>query len=148
MGEREMDELTCGSMTKKKLEAYNAAVIEMVLIEQELAQYGQVQDNVKGSLTEHPYTVQQIRIVGITPAVAEMMRERRNKLAKLRVEVEQFLMAVDDPHMASLLRLRYIKGLKWEDVAAQIGGGNSVSGVRSAVERFLKSCAFCAEKVC
>lgn len=134
-----------GKSIKEKLEQYNAAKLEMELIEEELTRYHQVHDSVRGSMPEHPYTLHCIPIAGIDITVEGMMAARRDKLAAQRRDVEEFLAEVSDPHIAGLLRLRYVKGLSWQGVAQQTGGDNTESGVKSAVYRYLEKTKRCNE---
>ena len=48
-----------------------------------------------------------------------------------------YIANVGDPLMREILRLRFINGLPWLQVAASIGGGNTAEGVRKACYRFL-----------
>ncbi len=142
-GSKERDETKKSPPMQVALEQYAAAKIELLLIEAELRRSHTVTDTVKGSLTEHPYTLTTIRITGIELDVEEMLKSRLHKLAALRARVEHFLATVDDPYMASLLRLRYVEGLPWEGVADRMGSSYTGGSLKVAVHRFLKTCKAC-----
>lgn len=88
-----------------------------------------------------------IPIAGRDLNVAGMLEARRDKLARLRADAEAFLAQVDNPYMVGLLRARFIKGMNWQAVAMQVGGGKTENGVKSAVRRFLnkRSIHTCAD---
>ena len=52
--------------------------------------------------------------------------------------LNRYIAGVEDAQMRMILSLRYVNGLSWQQVAAQIGGGNTADGVRKAHDRFLK----------
>lgn len=51
--------------------------------------------------------------------------------------VIQEAMQCQDEHVRRILRMRYIQGLSWNEVAAKIGGGNTEDSVRKAAGRYL-----------
>ena len=127
---------------KQKLEQYAAAKIEMGLIDVELHRFHTVTDSVRGSMTEYPYLTRRVAIEGVDLSVSGLLYAKRERLAGLRREVEQFLAEVEDSYVASLIRLRYVEGLKWEEVADKMnehGAQYTGSGLRSTLHRFLKS---------
>ena len=52
--------------------------------------------------------------------------------------LNRYIAGVEDAQMRMILSLRYVNGLSWQQVVAQIGGGNTADGVRKAHDRFLK----------
>lgn len=54
-------------------------------------------------------------------------------------KLNRYIASVDDSYIRQILRMRYIFGLSWTQVAHQIGGGNTADGVRMAHNRFLSS---------
>ena len=123
---------------RAKLENYTAAKAEIALIDLELHRHRIVTDSVKGSMTEYPYTLHNIPIQGIELSVAGMLREKRAKLATLRREVEKFLAGVEDSHIACIIRLRYVDGLAWEEVADRLGEGYTAASLKMAMQRYWK----------
>ena len=57
------------------------------------------------------------------------------ELSRLR----RYIDSVEDSQMRMILTLRYVNGLKWQQVAFSIGGGNTADSVRLAHDRFLKA---------
>ena len=49
--------------------------------------------------------------------------------------IEEWIDSVDDLYVQTILRLRFLHGQKWQEVADAIGGGNTVQSVRTAVYR-------------
>ena len=52
--------------------------------------------------------------------------------------LNRYINTIEDSQLRMVLSLRYVNGLSWNQVALSIGGGNSVSGVRMMVDRFLE----------
>lgn len=51
----------------------------------------------------------------------ELLKEERLEHAKIRSDIEKSIRAMKDDEEQRVLRLRYIKGLKWEEVGREIG---------------------------
>lgn len=74
-----------------------------------------------------------------------LLSQRRALLTTLEFEilekandVAEYIASIDNSYMRRLISFRVIDGLKWEDVAAKMGGGNSEDTVKKAFYRFLK----------
>lgn len=52
-------------------------------------------------------------------------------------KLNRYIASVDDSLIRQIIALRFVKGLKWRDVAQNIGGGNSESSVQMALNRYL-----------
>lgn len=52
--------------------------------------------------------------------------------------LHRYIDSVEDSQMRMILTLRYVNGLNWQQVAYNIGGGNTADSVRMAHNRFLK----------
>ena len=59
-------------------------------------------------------------IVKLDEMIEELKNERLER-AKLRQRIERDIRALDNEDEQEVLRLRYIKGLKWEEVAVEMG---------------------------
>lgn len=59
-------------------------------------------------------------IVALDEMIEELKNERLER-AKLRQRIESDIRALDNEDEQEVLRLRYIKGLKWEQVAVEMG---------------------------
>lgn len=53
--------------------------------------------------------------------MTEELKNERLERAKLRQRIERDIRALDNEDEQEVLRLRYIKGLKWEKVAVEMG---------------------------
>ena len=51
----------------------------------------------------------------------EKLKEERLCKVKLRMEIEGKIKRMDDTDEADLLRMRYLRGMKWEEVMAKTG---------------------------
>lgn len=59
-------------------------------------------------------------IVALDEMIEELKNERLERV-KLRQRIERDIRALDNEDEQEVLRLRYIKGLKWEEVAVEMG---------------------------
>lgn len=48
-----------------------------------------------------------------------------------------YLDTVDDSFIRQIIKLRYVDGLMWFQVAHEIGGNNTDNSVRKALDRYL-----------
>ncbi|MEA5004710.1 MAG: RNA polymerase subunit sigma-24 [Christensenella sp.] len=63
--------------------------------------------------------------------------------------LNRYIESVGDSLIRQILTYRYVNGFTWNQVAANIGGGNTADGVRMLHNRFLEgeqTCSFCSEK--
>jgi hypothetical protein len=77
-------------------------------------------------------------------AMAILIAEQRELVAlKVRQSIieynrlNRYIADIGDPLMRLILSYRYINGLTWNQVAANIGGNNTADSVRKALDRFL-----------
>lgn len=52
-------------------------------------------------------------------------------------DVEKFIASIDDSRIRRIINLRFIEGKSWNEVADNIGGGNTEDSVRMAFNRFM-----------
>ena len=52
--------------------------------------------------------------------------------------LNRYIAGIEDAQMRMILSLRYVNGLSWQQVAVNIGGGNTADGVRMMVDRYLQ----------
>ena len=52
--------------------------------------------------------------------------------------LNRYITGIEDAQMRMILSLRYVNGLSWQQVAVNIGGGNTADGVRMMVDRYLQ----------
>ena len=55
-------------------------------------------------------------------------------------EIEKFLSSISDSFVRRIVMLRVIDGLTWNEVADEIGGGNTENSVKKIYQRCLKKC--------
>ena len=53
-------------------------------------------------------------------------------------DVEKFIASLDDSRMRRIINLRFIENKTWNDVAMEIGGGNTEDSVRMMYNRFME----------
>ena len=63
--------------------------------------------------------------------------ELESKLETKKEAVSEFIKTVRFPER-TYFRLRFIRGLRWKEVAAVVGGGNTEGSVKAAVYRYLR----------
>ena len=76
----------------------------------------------------------------IAAEMAELKREIEDLTAQEDLELLRlcrYITGVPDAYMQRLLRLRFLDGMTWRQVAYRAGGGNTEDGVRKAVFRFV-----------
>ena len=74
-----------------------------------------------------------------------LLIQRKTTLELLQLEIEQkkisvenFIASVDDSRMRRIISMRFIENLSWNQVADQIGGGNTEGSIKMAFQRFMK----------
>ena len=76
----------------------------------------------------------------IAAEIADLKREIEDLTAQEDLELLRlcrYITGVQDAYMQRLLRLRFLDGMTWRQVAYRAGGGNTEDGVRKAVFRFV-----------
>lgn len=53
-------------------------------------------------------------------------------------EIEEFMNSVSNSRIRLIIRLRFLNGLKWEEVARQMGGGNTEDTCRKILDLYLE----------
>ncbi|NHL38696.1 RNA polymerase subunit sigma-24 [Clostridium botulinum] len=103
-------------------------------------------DKVRGSSSHFPYVQRSFTIEGVdyeeynrkTIRLRKKLSRRISELMDLVEETNEFIEGIKDSLTRQIISLRYINGLTWEDVAANVGGGTTTESVRKVAERFLK----------
>jgi hypothetical protein len=107
-------------------------------------------DVVEGSNPEWPYQKQSIRVEGMNAAeydrrmqrLKARMRRRLEKLMRKLETLEKYIADVPDSEMRTILSLRYINGLSWQQIATHMGVAGDGSTERKRLNRFLKISRF------
>lgn len=137
-------------ITKQALIEYNDLCAEVEDTERQLrrliaAQNEVLHDSVKGSNPEYPYEPITFHISGIatnfTSSDIERMKrilmERREAVKAKRFDVETWINTIP-VRMQRIVRLKFIEGLSWTDVAMRTGKNISGDGVRKEFWRFFE----------
>ena len=66
------------------------------------------------------------------------VKTREAAVKRSEPEIKAFISEIPDPRLSSIFYLRFLCGYEWLDVAATIGGRNSVEAVKSACYRYLR----------
>lgn len=115
---------------------------------EELSKYDakyQVQDSVTGGMggTQHfkikgfPYPeYQRKRTLLMSRKIR--LEALKEKLDLKLDEVEQYIDTIEDSRKRLILKLRYVDGLQWREVAKKLGPGNNEDSVRIEITRFLE----------
>ena len=74
-----------------------------------------------------------------------LLAERREMLSLLELDsmrqinqVEKFIKAIKDSHIRRIVSLRVVNGMSWNEVADNMGGGNTEGSVKMAFQRFIE----------
>lgn len=135
-------------MNKEQLKQlkYLKTEIEAIKRQIENLDYTIATDKVRGSSSHFPYVQRSFTITGIDyeeyNRKAERLRRKLNKRIKelmdLVEKTNEFIENIEDSLVRQIISLRYINGLTWEEVAANIGGNNTADSVRMLCNRFLE----------
>ncbi len=77
------------------------------------------------------------KFISMIDVLEQQIKERVLNSAALYVQIWAYINTIHDPLVRLIISLRYIDGLPWQQVANNIGGGISVSGVRMILDRYL-----------
>ncbi|MBQ7392109.1 MAG: hypothetical protein IJV73_05425 [Clostridia bacterium] len=81
------------------------------------------------------------RIEEVIAKVDEIKRKKRIEEAKqnaAKAKLEKFIDECGNPQIRIILMYRFVDFLKWDAVAAKLGGGNTAESVKMTCYRFLK----------
>lgn len=137
---------------KEYLEQYMALNAEIEQIEHELGELASqpthlATDCVLGSPDREPYQNIPIPIRGyvqnkkVQEARQKLVKNYDRQLEKLyqqRDRAEEIIAGVDDAKARTIIRYRYIENMEWPDVAAKMGSGYTVDGVKKYAYRYLQ----------
>ena len=129
-------------MTKEQLEQYTSIKEEIKELEAELdKRKSPVSDIVTGSMEDYNYTKHSINIRGLSRYTYYLdlkLTYKKIQLERQRAEIENFLDSVQDSNIRRIIRLKYIKGKTWPQIARKMDKHISGDSVRKIVERFLE----------
>lgn len=70
--------------------------------------------------------------------LTEMIRHLEQQIAVQEPRILEFLTGVEDNRIRMMLRLRFVRGLSWKEVASIMGRWTTTNGVKSACYRALR----------
>ena len=107
-----------------------------------LADMDEVTDTVSGSSAEWPHTQHTVTVTGRNaPEETELIKEIAALEKKCRA-VEDAVKKAPNASIRLMLELKYIDGLKWDDVALEMGEDVSGDAIRKRAEAFWASGTF------
>lgn len=109
------------------LEQYRAMRAELDRLKR---RYGTVTDTVRGSYDDYPYTEHAMTIRG-RPEVHFRDRQRIAALSARCGQVQRILEDIPDNQDRFILASRYLDGLTWEEIGAQIGVSEDAARMRA-----------------
>lgn len=68
----------------------------------------------------------------------QRIEDKYTELLELQNDVEEYIESIGDSRMRRIIRMRFIDKLTWNQVADNIGGGNTEDSVRMAFNRFIE----------
>lgn len=104
------------------------------------------QDSVEGSNPEFPYQKKHFHIEGFKGSMGldnkiirekALLEERKANAESIKLQVQQFLNAAP-MRMQRIIRMKYIEGKSWENIAKTMGKKATPDSVRKELDRFLK----------
>lgn len=105
-----------------------------------------VQDVVKGSAHDYPYTEQHFKVRGTEFGTKDDSRLRREKMLlgerqeraeRVKLQVEEWMLGIP-ARVQRIVKYRYLDGLTWEQVAARMGRKATADSVRKELDRFFE----------
>lgn len=137
-------------MTKDMLQQYMSLQAEIKELEEEIERNKiVVSDTVSGSSDVWPYTQHSVMVKGLPSEVYTLnaiLSKRSKRLQEQRKEIERFLDSIEDSQIRRIIKLKYIEGKTWQQVAFKIGHHDE-QYPRRKLERFL-DCTNCTEGTC
>lgn len=102
----------------------------------QLAEMEQMTDTVSGSSAEWPYTQHTVTVCGRNAAEELKMLAEIHKLEQEIMAVEAALRKAPNSSVRLMLELKYVDGMKWEEVAQAMGEDVSGDALRKREDAF------------
>ena len=135
-------------MTRQKLKQIRHLKREIELLEDQILnlEAGIVTDKVRGSLPHHPWIETSFKITGFDreelsrkmERLKERLQRRVDDLMDLRAEILEFVEGIDDSLLRQVIILRHVNGLTWDQVAKEVGGGNTGNTLQKMHDRYFE----------
>ena len=136
-------------MTKKELEEIYYINREIEMWQRELKHLQCQSLTSRAQITGMPISNTNLtsdHIGDIASNMADIEQIICRKLAELQYERKKiigFIEKVEDSQIRQIIFLRNVSCMQWNDVANEIGGGNTENSVKQAYHRFFKSSHTC-----
>ena len=111
-------------------------MMEVEELKAELGGMECLSDTVRGSSDEWPYIQHPITVKGRNAPKEQRIREKIRKLDRQCRNVEEAVERAPNGRIRRMLKLRYVLGLRWAEVAAQMG--ETEDAVKSLDQSFFK----------
>ena len=130
-------------MTIQQLKQYIFLKNEIRDLEDEISDLENAQTTsvVSGSYDVPPYTKHSIKVQGNyehTKSLVADKKQERDRLIEMQFVIEDFVESIPDIRIRRIVRLKYLQGLSWNQVAQKLGGYNTSDSVRMACKRFFE----------
>lgn len=105
-----------------------------------------LQDSVKGSMSDFPYTPVNIHISGVESSIEDnmalwgqeqLLQKRRASAREIKLQVDRWMAGIP-ARMQRIVKYRYFERMPWEQVAIKMGGNATGDSVKMEFRRFLQ----------
>ena len=135
-------------MTKKRLEQYSSIKAEIKKLEDEIKEAkiadrekSQLTDTVTGSYPEYPFTKHTVTIKGVdygSDLLTRRLKEKAFLLDEERTYIEKWLDTVEDSQMRTIIRMKFVKGLTWQQIATELDAPHKMEKFKKDFYRFIE----------
>ena len=80
------------------------------------------------------------KVGNLASEIADMeadMHQLEQQVKESEAQITSFIFSIDDLQIRLIFRLRFIRGMRWQDVATTVGGKNTEESVKMACYRYL-----------
>ena len=105
-----------------------------------------IQEKVKGSMHEFPYTEQNFKIQGSAYSTEDddclrreedLLKKRKSNAEWIKVQVEEWMLTIP-MRMQRIIRYKFFEGISWEKVAEKMGKNVNENSIKKEFERYKK----------
>lgn len=128
-------------MTLKELSQLYYLNKEIAQDKQKLLQFEEIATNTAAKITGLPHVGGISDKTAIAAEIADLKTSIEARIQLSMVEynrLNRYIQSVDDSLIRQIISLRFVDGLKWQQVAVSIGGNNNEDSLRMLLNRFLR----------
>lgn len=130
-------------MTKRRLEQYSSIKAEIKKLEDEIKEREnrRLTDTVTGSSPEYPFTKHTVTIKGVdygSDLLIRRLKEKAFLLDEERTYIEKWLDTVEDSQMRTIIRMKFVKGLTWQQIATELDAPHKMEKFKKDFYRFIE----------